>query len=92
MIMKEIKVSIVGKVQMVMFRDFIQRKARSLNLSGTVKNADDGSVEVVAQGSEDNLERLIGYLHKGPLLAHVIRVDTLWREPSESFNSFTIQY
>jgi len=90
--MEEIRANIIGKVQMVMFRDFIQRKARSFDLKGIVRNVDSGSVEVIAQGDRDNLEKLIEYVHKGPLLAQVIRVDTLWREPSENFNGFTIQY
>lgn len=77
---------------MVMFRDFIQRKARSLGIRGTVENLDNGSVEVVAQGREEQLEKLIAYLHKGPFLARVLRVDTEWREPSREFNGFSILY
>ncbi|MCW9054827.1 MAG: acylphosphatase [Candidatus Pacebacteria bacterium] len=89
---QEITCKITGKVQMVMFRDFVQRHARSLGIRGTVENLDDGSVEVVAQGSEDKLKKLIEHLHKGPFLARVLRVDTRWREPSGEFDSFSILY
>ena len=90
--MQEIKCKITGKVQMVMFRDFIQRYARSLGLHGLVRNLKDGSVEVIAQGSEDKLDEFIGHLHKGPLLAKVIRVEVKKREPTEDFDGFTIQH
>lgn len=77
---------------MVMFRDFIRRHARPLGLKGTVENLDDGSVEVIAQGTEEKLKTLIEKLHKGPFLARVIRVDVTWREPQEDFQGFTIVY
>ena len=89
---KEIKCRITGKVQVVMFRDFIQRKARGLGIVGEVKNMDDRSVCVVAQGTKDTLETLIEHLHKGPLYAHVARVNVEWREPSETFSGFRIIY
>ena len=79
-------------MQMVMFRDFIQRKARSLGITGTVENMDDRSVRVVAQGAEDALETFIEHLHKGPFLARVIRVEAERREPTETFSDFKIVY
>ncbi len=91
-VMKEIKAIVSGKVQMVMFRDFVQRHARILGLRGTVENLDDGTVEVIAQGSEAKLEKLLEHLHKGPFLARVVRVETEWREPSSKFDSFSIIY
>lgn len=77
---------------MVMFRDFIQRKARTLALRGTVENLQNGSLEVIAQGKEENLETLIEHLNKGPFLARVLRVDVDWREPSKKFEGFKIIY
>jgi len=90
--MQEIRCTITGKVQMVMFRDFILRHARSLGIRGTVENLDDGSVEVIAQGKEEKLKKLVELLHKGPFLARVIRVDVEWRKPTGSFESFSIVY
>jgi acylphosphatase len=89
---EEMRVTIHGKVQMVMFRDFIQRKARTLGLKGTVTNLPDRSVEVVAQGPRDALDTLVEHLHKGPFLAKVLRVDIEWREPQEKFGGFRILY
>mgnify|MGYP001584867242 FL=1 len=77
---------------MVMFRDFVTRKARGLSLAGTVENREDGSVCVIAQGDEEKLRKLIEYLHKGPFLARVLRVDVVWGEISQKFQGFTILY
>jgi len=77
---------------MIMFRDFIKRKAQTLGVLGTVENLEDGTVKVIAQGRKEKLEKLIEYLHTGPSLAQVVRVDTQWREPKESCTGFTIIY
>jgi acylphosphatase len=89
---EEMHATIHGKVVMVMFRDFIQRKARTLGLKGTVKNLPDRSVEVVAQGSRDSLDTLVEHLHKGPFLARVLKVDVQWRKPKEKLGGFNILY
>lgn len=90
--MKEVEVTITGRVQMVMFRDFAQRKARGLKITGTVQNLNDGSVRVVAQGEEDILKKYIEYLNKGSMLSNVENVSVSWREPKEKFTQFKIIY
>ena len=77
---------------MVMFRDFTCRKSRKLGIVGFVHNLKDGTVEILAQGSEEKLERLIEYLHKGSLLSNVKNVDIEWHEPRRVFDSFDIVY
>ena len=83
---------------MVMMRDFVRRKARKLGLVGFVRNMSDGSVEAYAVGTKGNLEKWIAYLHKGPLLAHIERVEAQWgiEPPSDmsqkSFDSFDIVF
>ncbi len=87
-----LEASIYGRVQMVMFRDFVMRKARGLGLCGTVKNMHDGSVFVVAEGDKNALDRLLGYLEKGPLLSKVEHLEKTMKEPSGSYTSFNIIY
>lgn len=89
---KRIECSIVGRVQMVMYRDFATRKARALGLVGTVKNMDDGTVFVVAEGEESELMLFIEKLKTGPLLASVEHVDVAWKDASEEFSDFHIVY
>ncbi len=89
---KGIECVVTGRVQLVMFRDFVKRNARSLGLVGTVQNLSDGSVEVVAEGDEKNLLKLIGVLYHGSLLSRVDDVKVLWREPTNVFSNFNILY
>ncbi len=90
--MSELHAIVSGRVQLVMFRDFTQRNARRLKLTGTVKNLSDGTVEVIAQGDRSALEKLLEALHSGPMLASVDKVESEWREPSATFDSFKIVY
>ena len=89
---KEIEARVSGKVQGVFFRVSVQKKASALFLSGTVRNAEDRSVHVIAQGHEEKLKSLIDYLHKGPFGAHVSDVQVEWREPTQRFEGFTVVY
>jgi acylphosphatase len=89
---KRLRAKVTGKVQMVMYRDFIQRKAKFLNLVGAVENQEDGSVVVIAEGEEASLNKLIPALHKGPFLARVRDVDINWSESKNEFTDFEIIY
>ena len=70
-----------GKVQGVWFRASARDVAERLGLAGYAKNLADGSVEVLAMGDADALARLQAWLHEGPPLAQVDRVDRI--EPAE---------
>ena len=89
---KEIRCTITGRVQLVMFRDFAQRKARSLGITGTVQNMREGTVKVVAQGDESILTKYLAYLDKGSLLSRVDTVSTVWQTPTSTFSDFEILY
>jgi len=52
----------------------------------------DSTLEVVAQGNRDNLEKLIACLNKGPFLARVTSVDVKWQEPIGTRDSFEIVF
>ena len=41
------------------------------NISGWVRNEDDGSVEILMSGKEDNINQFINLCYKGPLFARV---------------------
>lgn len=88
----EIHAIVSGRVQMVMYRDFAQRKARKLDLVGTVENLKNGTVEVVAQGTPESLKRYIEYLNEGSVLARVDDVAVVWRDPTDSFDDFCIRF
>ena len=89
---KRLECQVYGRVQMVMFRDFVTRKAQSRGIVGTVKNNPDGTVSVVAQGSEDKLKELLSLIRRGSFLSRVDRVEEYWLEPLGKFKSFDILY
>jgi len=70
-----------GRVQGVGYRDFAQRAATSLGLTGYARNLDDGRVEVYAAGPPDKLAALAGLLHRGPRMADVRGVEEQEAEP-----------
>jgi len=89
---KRLECQIFGRVQVVMFRDFTKRQARSLGLTGTVENLEDGSVLVVAEGEEEKLRELLVYLKRGPIFARVDRLEENWLEATGEFSDFKILF
>lgn len=81
-----------GRVQMVMYRDFVQRKASGLALTGYVRNLPDGTVDVVAEGSREKLDALVTKLWKGSLLSEVANVTASFQTATGEFKEFVITY
>jgi len=88
--LKAINVIIHGNIQGVFFRAFVKEKADDLRLVGWVQNTSDGTVEILAQGREENLKKLIGYCKEGPRFAKIDRVEIKWEEASGEFDKFMI--
>lgn len=89
---KRLEVLVKGRVQMVMFRDYVKRGARRLGLSGFVKNNPDGTVTAIAEGEEELLNQLVIRIKKGSLLSRVDSVDERWLQPNGEFKGFNILY
>ena len=64
-----------GRVQGVWFRDSTRREAERLGIAGHAINLPDGNVEVHAIGAVEALVELEQWLHVGPPVARVTRVD-----------------
>jgi acylphosphatase len=80
-----------GRVQGVGFRWFVEREAHMLGIAGWVRNNHDGSVEVLAQGTRDQLSGLHSRLREGPRAARVDAVEVAEARPTEELNSFRIE-
>jgi acylphosphatase len=65
------KYNVRGLVQGVGFRAFVQYSAEPMGVKGWVRNLDDGSVEVYAIGTLEQLSELEGYLWRGPRWSEV---------------------
>jgi len=85
-------IRVYGVVQGVGFRAYIYRIARSLNIVGYVKNLEDGSVLIVAEGSREAIDKLLEYASRGPPAAVVEKVDVKFEPPKNEFNTFYIDY
>ena len=80
-----------GRVQGVGFRWFVEREAHMLGIAGWVRNNHDGSVEVLAQGTRDQLSGLHGRLREGPRAARVDAVEVSDAPPVAGLSSFRIE-
>jgi DNA ligase D-like protein (predicted 3'-phosphoesterase) len=87
---KAIRATVRGKVQGVFFRGTTVEKAQELGVFGWVRNAEDETVQVHAEGPEARVEELVRFLGKGPPAA---RVDEVEVEPAkvEGHEQFAIR-
>jgi len=86
---------ITGRVQGVCYRDGAQERAMELGLKGWVRNSSDGSVELLAQGEKQQIEKLIKWCWEGPSSAQVKNIKVEWKTipPQETgFRSFDITW
>jgi len=81
---------ISGKVQRVYFRQSTLNEAEKLGITGWVRNLPDGRVEAIAYGRISTLEQFEAWLHVGPKLAQVEKVDNSPADPSDPPVSFTL--
>jgi len=86
--MTELHCIVTGRVQGVLFREFVKNIARELGLVGFVSNLPDGSVEVLAQGDLAVLKVLLNHIATGSPGSRVAGIFDEWREPSREFVSF----
>jgi acylphosphatase len=78
-----------GRVQGVFFRDSVRRAAQAGGVAGWAANRPDGSVEVVFEGQEEAVERLVELCRAGPGHAEVSRLDVADEEP-EGLRGFDV--
>lgn len=83
-------IRVKGRVQGVFFRQNTAKKAEQFNLTGSVKNCDDGSVKIVAEGNKWDIDQFINWCRKGPELASVSDVKVKWKEFEGRFYNFKI--
>ncbi len=90
--MKQVKLTVSGKVQGVFFRHYTRQQALKLGLYGYVKNLVNGDVEIVAQGEAPQVERLIEWAKSGSPAAEVnnLKLEILSNE--DEFQDFSIRY
>ena len=79
--MTRVRVRVRGRVQGVFFRAEAQARAESLGVAGWIRNADDGSVEAVFEGDDEQVESMVEWCRRGPAGARVEEVEAVGEEP-----------
>jgi acylphosphatase len=87
--MLELQVTFSGAVQGVGFRAMAKRLADEFQLTGYVKNLSNGTVELVAQGTKENLEHFLSALKEK---FNVHEVTEKYIKPSSSYRNFSIHF
>jgi len=88
--MPALRIRITGRVQGVFFRTESKKMAESLRLTGWVRNLDDGSVDIHAEGDAENLETFIAWCCRGPPAAEVDGVDSTSAEEA-GYRTFDVK-
>lgn len=89
--MRSLHIYVSGFVQGVFFRHNAEKKAEEIGIRGYVRNLDDGRVEIMAEGEEENIETFVEWLRKGPRNANVKNLD-IEEKKEEEFKNFKIIY
>nr|WP_295972170.1 acylphosphatase [uncultured Bacillus sp.] len=90
--MIQLRIIVSGKVQGVGYRYFSQMKAAQYGIKGWAKNHTDGSVEIIAAGSNEQLEPFIEDLRKGNPFSKINYMEITEMDHADHFPSFTIKY
>ncbi|MFH1638602.1 MAG: acylphosphatase [Candidatus Woesearchaeota archaeon] len=89
--MKRVRVIISGNVQGVFFRAGIKKQANMLDINGFVKNKEDGTVEAIFEGDDDDIDEIIEFCKEGPRGAQIDDVEVEEEEYKEEFEDFEVR-
>jgi acylphosphatase len=87
-----VHIFISGRVQGVFFRSRTQKEANKHSVKGWIRNLQDGRVETLLEGREEDVKRLIEFCKKGPPYAIVKDIKIEWKEYKNEFQDFRIIY
>ena len=84
----------MGRVQGVFFRVYTRDMARQLAICGYVRNLRDGRVEIVAEGTEDSLRKMVTWAQKeGTPHSRIDKTEEKWEEIEKpQYSDFQITY
>ena len=88
----QIHIVVSGVVQGVSYRYYTEKKAKKLNLIGSVRNLENGNVEIYAQGADDPLQELIKWCWQGSPMSKVSNIVINEVHNQKEFHSFNTIY
>ena len=80
-----------GRVQGVAYRYYAREVAEQLGIKGWIKNLINGDVELIVEGFQQTVEKMIEWCKEGPRLAIVENIEVDWLPYSGEFNQFHIK-
>jgi acylphosphatase len=89
---QRVRLFVTGRVQGVFFRQSLKAKSIQNNIFGWVKNLEDGRVESILEGTEENIAILIKWAHAGPANAIVENIEIHDEKFDNEFTKFDVLY
>ncbi|ADD69740.1 acylphosphatase [Denitrovibrio acetiphilus DSM 12809] len=90
--MNRLHAVVYGRVQGVGYRAVVQKRAATLGVCGYVRNMPDGTVEIVAEGTEQVLIDLIDIANEGSGWCSVEKIDVAYSAAEGNLEDFSIAY
>ena len=85
-----VHISVYGEVQGTGFRAWAQKQADKFRLSGWIRKASDGSIEIFSQGDKDKINDFVSTCWDGPDMAFIDEVLVKDTNPDDSISGFEI--
>ncbi len=79
-----------GRVQGVGFRYTVKTLTLGFEVTGTVRNLEDGRVELVAEGAKEELEKFLEAVRESEVGRFIKQEQTCWLEAKNEFRGFEI--
>jgi acylphosphatase len=79
-----------GRVQGVGFRYTVKTVANGFEVTGLVRNLPDGRVELIVEGTKDELDEFRGAVREAGLGHFIEREEVSWAEAENNFRGFEI--
>ena len=89
---QRLRLFVTGRVQGVFFRQSLKAKSIQNNIFGWVKNLEDGRVECILEGTEENISVLVQWAHNGPANSIVENVEIHDEKFDNEFIKFDVLY
>lgn len=88
---KRLTLTIHGSVQGIGYRYSVRNFAKARDIQGWVKNDSEGTVTVVAEGEEEDLQALLAFCYHRIDSARVQHIDRTWDDQTSEFHDFSIK-
>ena len=89
---QRVRLFVTGRVQGVFFRQSLKAKSIQNDVFGWVKNLQDGRVECLLEGNEENISILVEWANSGPANAIVENVEVHNEKFDNGFTKFEVLY